>query len=379
MTAVMVGALALPAMAIDVVLDGETVPLDQPPIMEGSRVLVPLRGVFEKMGATVRYDATTRTIRAERDGGAQHTIVELTLDSPAATVNGKQVQLDAPARSLYGRTVVPLRFVSEAMGATVVWEAGPQRVAITSAPEPAPTRPARPTPDETPPPHRTHQPPAMPDAAPSTAPSAVTAQPPLIRSLTHNGTALSADQMFEVRLEGTPGGHASFDLIGAAQHVAMREVSPGLYVGTLTLPAGSGALRDAPLIVRLEVGGIATKMQARQMVNVQPAMAAPRVDLQVSYPRPAQRVPTSFVVEGTTLPYARIEVRAAVQRQLIRGAVIATAQRVVFSGSADASGRFRVPVSLTPSASTDTLRLTVTASDAGSGARSQAVLLDLSF
>jgi len=94
-----------------------------------NRVLVPLRGVFEAMGAQVDYDRLTHIITAVRGS----TRVELTIDSVHATVNGQGRTLEVPAQVHSDRTLVPLRFVSEALGADVDWEAAQRTVSITDA------------------------------------------------------------------------------------------------------------------------------------------------------------------------------------------------------------------------------------------------------
>ncbi|RYG75507.1 copper amine oxidase N-terminal domain-containing protein [bacterium] len=83
------------------------------PIVQDGRVLVPLRDIFENLGARVNYD--NGTIVARRDG----TRVQMRLGSDRARVDGRSIRLDVPAMSVGGATMVPLRFVSEALGATV--------------------------------------------------------------------------------------------------------------------------------------------------------------------------------------------------------------------------------------------------------------------
>jgi hypothetical protein len=140
-------SLSLGAIAwgqeIQVSVDGTTLQFDQPPVMQGGRVMVPLRGIFEGLGAEVLYDARLRSIKATK--GA--TLVELSLGSRAAAVNGAPVTLDVPADTLGGRTMVPLRFVSEALGAEVKWSPATRSVNIASAPggdEPADPNPPTP-------------------------------------------------------------------------------------------------------------------------------------------------------------------------------------------------------------------------------------------
>lgn len=116
------------AAPISVLLNGRAINLGGvAPMQAGGRVLVPLRGVFESLGATVNYDAPTSTIYATR--GA--TNVRLRLGSTQADVNGETRYLDVPAQSRFGRTFVPLRFVSETLGAQVQWAAAQRTVYIT--------------------------------------------------------------------------------------------------------------------------------------------------------------------------------------------------------------------------------------------------------
>jgi Copper amine oxidase N-terminal domain len=103
--------------AIRVYVDGQIVNFDVPPNVIQGRVLVPLRGVFERLGATVDYDGKTQHIVAVR--GEQ--TVELTLGSRQARLNGKPALLDVPAFTVGDRTMVPLRFISESLGASVQW------------------------------------------------------------------------------------------------------------------------------------------------------------------------------------------------------------------------------------------------------------------
>lgn len=92
---------------------------DQPAVTLNGSALVPLRGIFEAIGADVKYEAKTEKIRATKDGD----LIELTVDSDTAFVNGQKQKLKTPAIKINGRTMVPLRFISEALGGTVEWDA----------------------------------------------------------------------------------------------------------------------------------------------------------------------------------------------------------------------------------------------------------------
>lgn len=87
----------------------------------GGRIMVPLRGVMEKIGATVHWDTVTKTVSATKGSNA----LSLVVGAASATVNGQVVSLDAPALIIEGTTMVPLRFMGEALGAEVVYEAVP--------------------------------------------------------------------------------------------------------------------------------------------------------------------------------------------------------------------------------------------------------------
>ncbi|PQV65030.1 Copper amine oxidase N-terminal domain-containing protein [Abditibacterium utsteinense] len=97
------------------VLNGQPFRTQVAPITQDNRVLVPLRDIFEGLGARVNYNDRNRTITARRQG----TVVRMELGSRRAEVNGQVVRLDVPATTVYGSTMVPLRFVSEALGARV--------------------------------------------------------------------------------------------------------------------------------------------------------------------------------------------------------------------------------------------------------------------
>jgi hypothetical protein len=94
--------------------------------MENDRVLVPLRAIMEALGATVAYDEASETVTAEKDGLS----LALPIGGLRASVNGAEMALDAPARVINGRTLVPARFVAENLGANVDWDAANNAVVI---------------------------------------------------------------------------------------------------------------------------------------------------------------------------------------------------------------------------------------------------------
>lgn len=125
----LLSAITAGMATIQVEVNGNPLTVSEPPMLVNDRTLVPLRGIFEALGAQVNWNASTRMITAHK--GDTH--IELGVGAHHATVNGKTVQLDVPAMiSRGGSTMVPLRFISEALGANVRWNDATQTVSITS-------------------------------------------------------------------------------------------------------------------------------------------------------------------------------------------------------------------------------------------------------
>jgi cell wall-associated NlpC family hydrolase len=117
----------LAASPIAVTYDGKPIAFDVQPVLDNGRVLVPLRAIFETLGADVDWNGSTRTATAIRGLNT----ISLTVGETTAYINTTAVQLDVPAQTVDGRILVPLRFVSEAMGADVVWNSADQTVEIS--------------------------------------------------------------------------------------------------------------------------------------------------------------------------------------------------------------------------------------------------------
>jgi murein tripeptide amidase MpaA len=113
---------------VDVVINGVKTNFDQPAILMNYRTMVPVRGVFEKLGASLNWNNTTKTAVIKKDD----TIVSLTVGKKTATVNGQTYTLDAPATTINSRTLIPLRFVGEAIGASVKWDSATRTAYIKS-------------------------------------------------------------------------------------------------------------------------------------------------------------------------------------------------------------------------------------------------------
>lgn len=118
------------AQPIRTTVDGELINFaDGGAMMMHNTVLVPVRGVFERLHANVMWDESSRTVLAER--GTDR--IKLPINSEYATVNGNEIRLEHPATINNGRTMVPLRFLSEALGARVEWVASTRTVEISTS------------------------------------------------------------------------------------------------------------------------------------------------------------------------------------------------------------------------------------------------------
>ncbi|PLS19234.1 hypothetical protein CVD28_02150 [Bacillus sp. M6-12] len=117
--------------SINVSYNGKSVAFSQvKPYMDNKthRVMLPVRAVSEKMGAKVTWVSKTKMVIIK---SKSKTII-LPINTKKAIVNGKTIKLDASASLVKGQVVVPLRFVSEALGTTIKWDAKKNTVWITS-------------------------------------------------------------------------------------------------------------------------------------------------------------------------------------------------------------------------------------------------------
>lgn len=100
--------------------------MDTTPKVTSGITMIPLRGVFDQLGADISYNGSTKKVTIKT---VDKTIV-LTLGSDIALVNGKQVKMTKPATTDNGRTLIPLRFVGEQLGYKVTWIESQQRILI---------------------------------------------------------------------------------------------------------------------------------------------------------------------------------------------------------------------------------------------------------
>ena len=113
---------------ITVMLDCAEVEFSQEPVILNDRTLVPVRAIFEAMGATVDWNADTRAVTSVLGD----TTVVMVVDNKVMTVNGTFKTLDVAPQLIGGSTMVPTRAVAESFGCKVEWDPAERRVVISS-------------------------------------------------------------------------------------------------------------------------------------------------------------------------------------------------------------------------------------------------------
>lgn len=100
--------------------------LTMPPIILNSYTLVPAREVFEELGAVVDWKSDLQQVYITY----QDTLVLISIDSTKAYVNGESGTMDIPAKIINDKTMIPVRFVSEAIGMNVEWKSDTRTIVI---------------------------------------------------------------------------------------------------------------------------------------------------------------------------------------------------------------------------------------------------------
>ncbi|HUC92301.1 MAG TPA: stalk domain-containing protein [Paenibacillus sp.] len=132
MAFIMIAATISPGLAqaadgnIKVTKDGQPLSFDTAPLVVQGRTMVPYAGIAKSLGATVGWDSKAKTVVVTK----ADTRLKLTIGSTTAYKNGAKVQLDAAPVAVGGRTMVPLRFISEAFGLWIKWDNSSKTVAI---------------------------------------------------------------------------------------------------------------------------------------------------------------------------------------------------------------------------------------------------------
>ncbi len=172
-------------------------------IVKGGTVLIPLRSMFEQMGASVSYDASTKTVTVSKPGAE----VKVTVGKPEVVINGESRPLDVPPMIYKGSVLVPIRVISEGMGAYVQWVPDKQVVVVRYLP---------PTPPPTP----------EPTVAPTEAPTIAPTPTPAPVATPYKDAFIAGDYIFSPKVynEFSPGntGKSSYDVRGAVEFNAFN-------------------------------------------------------------------------------------------------------------------------------------------------------------
>jgi len=290
--ALMPSAVHAQGQQINVTVDGESINfMGQRPIEQAGSVLVPLRGVFERLGAQVAYDSGSRTILAVRG----NTSVSLPLGSRNAVVNGQIRPLSQPAQVINGTTLVPLRFVSEALGANVEWNGGTETVVINTN--------------------------GMANGnviAGNVATGSGTATSggsgeALIQSLTFSprNRTLRPGDVLTIKMVGQPNGRARFSLGDEVSDRPMREGPDGVYTATYTVKKGD-SLDQTPVTVSFTSANGRTASQTTNRSVTTAGANAPAKPI-ILTPDANERVGDVFTFTGRAAPHATIRYRLTYQ------------------------------------------------------------------
>lgn len=201
-------------------------PIDVAAIVEHGRVLLPMRATFAALGASVVYDPRGRVIVAR---SAAHAL-QLRIGSTTADVDGRMVTLDVPARVVAATTYVPLRFVAQAMGAVVGYDARSNLVNIHAAPivsmgsTPAPDSDVNPAP--------------LPSVAPG-LPDGPAFGPYDYRFYANGPASYYPGDWMHFTLIAPPGGSAQVQLCGMGYQYALWNGGSGtVYQANIQAPSG---------------------------------------------------------------------------------------------------------------------------------------------
>nr|WP_283657389.1 copper amine oxidase N-terminal domain-containing protein [Paenibacillus sp. RC343] len=113
---------------IKVIINGVAQQYTQSPVISQNTTLVPLRGVFESLGAQVEWDSKAKKVIASKNDDT----LTLNVGSKLAYKNSAPVQLDVATQIQKGQVLVPLRFVSQSLGAKVNWDKTTRTVTISN-------------------------------------------------------------------------------------------------------------------------------------------------------------------------------------------------------------------------------------------------------
>jgi len=313
------------AQQVSITVNGQALALRPGPIERTGRVFVPLRGIFERLGAGVVYSAGT--INATKGS----TTVSLRIGSTQATVNGQIQNLDVAPFIVGATTYVPLRFIAQSLGANVGYDDSTRVVGIELAQgvPPPPMPPPRPVPPLPPPlPEvRLHNQRPEPDS-----------------EITNRFAIISAEFSRDVFADSVrvwiDGANRTMQSGVSSTEFSFRPPAP-LDFGSHTVRV-AGRARDGSGFDRSWFFRVAQS-------SPQP------IELTITDPGDNTAVPRDFTLRGSTAPNATVRVTAGASPSW-------TGQ---FNGTTTAGprGNFRLDVSVTTMPGQQTITLRITATD----------------
>jgi len=119
---------AMAADNIKVILNGSELVFDVAPQLVNGKTMVPMRKIFEALGAEVNWISETQTITAEKE----NIVIIMQIGSPVISVNGNDIELDTAPFLAEGKTFVPLRAAAEGLSADVKWDSETRTVTISA-------------------------------------------------------------------------------------------------------------------------------------------------------------------------------------------------------------------------------------------------------
>ena len=129
---IIIGTIPLSAYASDdikVFVDGKFIEFDVPPQIINGRTMVPVRAIFEAVGAKVDWNQLTRTVLAEKNS----TYVTMFLNNKFFYINSSLITMDVSPIAIDGRVLAPARYVGESFGYNVTWDEALNSVFMTSS------------------------------------------------------------------------------------------------------------------------------------------------------------------------------------------------------------------------------------------------------
>ena len=105
---------------------GNVVMNDVAPIIRNDRTMLPIRFIAQSLGATVTWDEQFQKVTIMKDDLK----IEIIIGSQTAFINGVGIELDSPAFVENDRTYLPLRFVAENLGASLIWDEQSKQITI---------------------------------------------------------------------------------------------------------------------------------------------------------------------------------------------------------------------------------------------------------